>query len=215
MQNAASSRAGFWVAALIVIGLLIYGFVRLISSTSLTNITSLRAGDHTIGDTSKKVVLIEYSDFQCPACASYHPLVKQLTQELGNQFVFAYRHFPLTGHPNADEAARAAEAAAKQGKFWEMHDLLFERQSFWGSEADPEAKFLTYAELLNLNTTTFVADYRSDALKTIVEQSVADGTSIRVDRTPTFFLNGRRLINLPEDYAGFKKLIEDEAKKQQ
>jgi len=87
--------------------------------------------DHTKGAESPKVLIVEFSDFQCPACASFTPFVSQIIADYPSDVAVHYRHFPLPMHPSADEAARAAEAAAEQGKFWEMHDILFERQNDW------------------------------------------------------------------------------------
>src|SRR4051812_30166051 len=93
-------------------------------------IDKVNAVDYVKGNASSTVVLMEYSDFQCPACRAYLPLVRQVVQEYSSKIAFVYRDFPLTSiHFNAELAARAAEAARKQGKFWEMHDLLFEKQA--------------------------------------------------------------------------------------
>lgn len=86
---------------------------------------------HTKGASSPKVLIVEFSDFQCPACAGFTPFINQILADYPEDVAFQYRHFPLSMHPSADEAAQAAEAAAAQGKFWEMHDLLFERQNDW------------------------------------------------------------------------------------
>lgn len=87
--------------------------------------------EHTKGAENPKVIVVEFSDFQCPACAGFTPFINQVLSEYPENAALEYRHFPLPKHPSADEASRAAEAAAVQGKFWEMHDLLFERQSDW------------------------------------------------------------------------------------
>src|SRR5258708_7695839 len=91
--------------------------------------TSVQSDDWAQGNTNAKVTVIEYADFQCPACAAYYPVVKQLTQDFGTQVKFVYRYFPLQQHQNGRISAHAAEAAGRQGKFWEMHDMLFLHQN--------------------------------------------------------------------------------------
>lgn len=98
--------------------------------TKIPNVIS--PDDWVQGDRNSKVVLIEYSDFQCPACAAYFPIIKQLNEEFDGKIAFVYRHYPLVNiHPYAEPMARAAEAAGKQGKFWEMYDMIFSKQAEW------------------------------------------------------------------------------------
>jgi protein-disulfide isomerase len=166
------------------------------------------------GAADAPVTLIEYSDFQCPACASYHPLIKRLLTDVGTSTLrFVARSFPLPMHQNADEAARAARAAGKQEKYWAMHDVLFERQNFWKSETNPDQKFLSYAEMLGLNTTTFWADYTSDAIKDAVLQDTRMAERVGIDRTPTFVLNGERVVVMPDSYEALKRLVQDALQK--
>ena len=110
-----------------------WGMAQLASSGSKPALltSAVSDSDWVKGNRSAPVVLVEYSDFQCPACAASAPLVKQLTEEFGNKIAFVYRHFPLPQHKNAYPAAQAAEAAGKQGKFWEMADLIFANQTKW------------------------------------------------------------------------------------
>lgn len=207
------TRIMVWTVLVLTVGVLGFAIFRFGGGRSSLNLPAVTAEDHAVGKAAAPVTLIEYSDFQCPACASYHPLVKQLIKELSTSTLrFVARNFPLPMHENADEAARAAEAAGKQNKYWEMHDLLFDRQSFWESEAKPDQKFLGYAELLGLNTTTFMTDYNSDAVKSRIQREVSAGEAAGVDRTPLFFLNGERLEDLPTSYEAFKKLITDAVK---
>ena len=164
--------------------------------------------DHTKGTPSNAISLIEYSDFQCPACASYYPLVAQLTSELSDKLYFAYRHFPLPQHSNATFSAEAAEAAGLQGKFFDMHDTLFRNQSDWAPLSSNQAKesFTKYAKELGLNMDQFQQDFKSDAVKNVVQKNYKSGLAARVDATPTFFLNGKKL-SAPQNYEAFKKLI--------
>ena len=143
---------------------------------------------------SSTVVVMEYSDFQCPACKSYYPVVRQIVTEFEDQITFVYRHFPLTTiHPNAEFAARAAEAASKQGKFWEMHDLLFEKQNEWSSASDIASIFDSYATLLGLDVEQFDKDFRSGEVKDLVKAERAHAIKSGLQGTPTFFVNGEQI----------------------
>ncbi len=154
---------------------------------------AVAGGDWVRGKNDSKVVLIEYSDFQCPACSARYLFVKQAETEFGDRVAFVFRHFPLTMHPNAKPAAWAAEAAGKQGKFWEMHDVLFEKQAEWSELDDPANTFAQYTESLNLDKTQFLSDYASDAIKKIISDAVLAGERIPINGTPTYYLNGKFL----------------------
>ncbi len=151
-----------------------------------------------------KVTLIEYADFQCPACHAYYPLVKQL-QEFKNLSI-VYRYFPLSQHANAWPAAQAAEAAGQQGKFWEMHNMLFDNQDNWSTSNSPEEIFDAYAQTLGLDMTKFKADFNSAATKNKIQADYQSGAS-QVDGTPTFFLNNQKIKN-PQSYGEFKDIIQ-------
>lgn len=172
---------------------------------------AVSADDISTGPADAKVTLVEYSDFQCPACGAYHPLLKQLNQALGNKFKFVYRYFPLTTiHVNAGSSARAAEAARNQGKFWEMHDMLFEHQSDWATSPNAKDIFIHYAKSLGLDTARFEADYASKEVQDKINRDYQSGIESRVQGTPTFFLNGKAIQN-PQSYGAFKQLIESAA----
>lgn len=196
------------VGVVVVLMLLVKGASGLDGGNTVTLKTPLSSSDWTRGSASStKAVLIEYADFQCPACASYHPLVKELEKDFSNDLVVAYRHFPLPQHRNAVMASVAAEAAGKEGRFWEMHDLLFEKQAEWSDVSDPTEIFLGYANTLGLNTESFAEALADASLKAKVEQHKLDGVKNGVNSTPTFFLNGVRLIN-PLSYPAFKEVVE-------
>ena len=161
------------------------------------------------GAENAPVVLEEYSDFQCPACAAYYPIVKQLSEEMQGTLKVVYRHFPLRSiHKNSDVATRAAEAAGEQGKFFEMHDILFERQNNWSPDINPSVLFFTYAKELNLDSEAFKAAYKSSDIKKRVERDYQSGIQRGVDSTPTFFLNGKKIEQNPRSYDEFKALLE-------
>ncbi len=152
-----------------------------------------------------KVTLIEYSDFECPACGAYYPFVKQLGQEFKNLSI-VYRHFPLSQHANARTAAQAAEAAGRQGKFWEMHNVLFDNQNNWAGSASAEETFTAYAQTLGLNIEKFTTDFYSSQTKTKIEADYQSGGSA-IDGTPTFFLNDKKIQN-PQNYDDFRSIIQ-------
>lgn len=161
----------------------------------------------TKGNLESQVTLVEYSDFQCPACAAYYSLTKQLMEEFGDRIKFTYRHFPLRQiHINADLASRATEAAGKQSKFWEMHDLLFENQSSWSESRDADKIFEGYASKIGLNVEQFKSDIKSKEVAEKVQKDYESGVASGVNGTPTFFLNGKKLDN-PGNYDQFKTII--------
>ncbi len=170
----------------------------------------VEAGEHTKGAENPVVTLVEYSDFQCPACAAYAPVVAQLIAEFSDSLALVYRHFPLRAiHPNAEMAGRAAEAAAKQGAFFAMHDALFATQSEWSRMPNPQATFVSHAELLGLDAERFLEDMKSDEAGNAVAENERQARAMRLSGTPTFYLNGR-LISNPASYEAFRALIEAE-----
>jgi protein-disulfide isomerase len=162
--------------------------------------------DHVKGNRESDVALVEYGDFQCPACRSYFPIVARLEQDFGGRVAFVYRHFPLTIHANAEAAARAAEAAAMQGKFWEMHDILFEKQDDWAKKGNAEDIFVEYAVSLGLNPDQFRQDFKSNEAGDRVQGDSAGGFTSGVNSTPSFFLNGIKVRN-PQSYEEFQQVI--------
>lgn len=176
------------------------------SETPALPVNAIDASDIVKGNRDAKTILIEYSDFQCPACASYYPIVKQIMDEFNDKVVFAYRHFPLSQHKNAELAAISAEAAGKQGKFWEMHDAIFNNQKEWSERSNAKELFIQYAGAIGLNVERFKLDIESGELKDKVKRDLNSGISAGVNATPTFFLNAKKIS--PTSYEDFKKLIE-------
>lgn len=160
-----------------------------------------------------KVTLIEYLDFQCPACANAYPMVSRIKEEYKDKIQYIVRHYPLSSHPYGFEASQTAEAAGLQGKFWEMHDLLFKNQKTWATAEDVEATFRTYAQELGLDMPKFDSDYSSQVTKDRIKSDSQNGTNIGVNSTPTFFLNSRKIEN-PGNIEEFKRILDDELSKQ-
>lgn len=199
------------------IGLFIFGglaFTLLSGNKSQSAPTALLSTpvsekDNSKGPFNSNIELVEYSDFQCPACGLFQPVLKQLESENKN-IKFVFRNFPLTSiHKNAEIAAYAAEASALQGKFWEMHDKLYENQDEWSYKTFDEAKtiFIGFAKNLGLNEEQFIKDIDSDIVIIKVADDYKTGTTSGVDGTPSFFLNGIKIQN-PASYEEFKKIIE-------
>lgn len=157
---------------------------------------TIRETDQIQWASDSAVVLTEYSDLQCPACAAFHPIITALSQdpEITENVSFVYRHFPLvTIHKNALISAYAAEAAGQQGQFYEMIDILFVRQADWENANNAREIFVGYAQELGLDTAQFEQDMDSDAIVQKVQSDQQSGTSVGVAGTPTFFLNGRKI----------------------
>lgn len=163
--------------------------------------------DWTKGSKTPKITFVEYSDFQCPACGAYHPLLEEMFATYKDRISFTYRHFPLPQHKNALPAAYAAEAAGNQGKFWEMAELLFKNQADWSESVTGQIIFEGYAQKLGLDIAKYKTDVDSATTKARVERSRKSGELSNIDHTPTFFINGKMATN-PKSKEELKALIE-------
>jgi protein-disulfide isomerase len=149
---------------------------------------------HAVGDDKAPVTLEEFGDFQCPPCGLLHPVLKTLEQEFGPRLRIIFREFPLVPvHQYSVAAARAAEAAGMQGKFWEMHDLLYENQKSWSNAFDVRPIFEGYATKIGLDLAQFKRDSSSEAVAQRILQDGNRGRSLGVKGTPTVFMNGREV----------------------
>lgn len=171
-------------------------------------ILSVKSDDWVKGSENAPITIIEYLDFECEACRSYYPTVKQLKEEYKDDIRFVVRYFPLPGHKNSMPAAQAVEAAGKQGKFWEMHDILYENQKVWGEKSVPDPKiFEGYANQIGLNMEQYKKDVISKEVRDRVNRDKTAGNSLGIKGTPTFFINGEKIPN-PKGYEDFKSLID-------
>lgn len=169
--------------------------------------------DHVRGAVSGKVTLVQFGDFQCPACAAYEPIVRQVLADNKDTVTFSYRHFPLSQiHRNALLASKASEAAGRQGKFWEMHDKLYAKQEEWGEALDARQFILQYANILELDITKFNKDIEDPAIEAKILAEYKEGISLGVQGTPTFFINGKKVEDNPRNLADFNTMIQDAAK---
>ncbi len=199
-----------WIIFAVICVVLLGGLVLLSSKDKIdvSNVdvkkiqtASVQSGDiadQVFGKSDSKVIFIEYGDFQCPGCGGAYPIVKSVTEKYQGQVAFVFRNFPLvTLHPNARAAAAAAEAAGLQGKYWDMHNKLYENQNAWEnlSPSDRTDFFVGYAKALNLNTDTFKTDMANQKIS--FDQAV--GKKAEVNATPTFFLDGGKLTDIYDD----------------
>lgn len=191
----------------------VYKFTNTSQNVSYADVTTVKPSDHIKWSPDKKNVLVEYSDFQCPACKTYHEIMKPFEAsgsadfKITQKVTFVYRNFPLYQvHPNAFDAAYAAEAAGKQGKFFEMGNLLFDKQTEWEKLPNAKDYFVKLAENLKLDPEKFKSDMNASDVKQKVDADITSGNNAGVDRTPTFFLNGKKLDNI-RSFDEFKKLL--------
>ncbi len=211
-QDRTRKRVGAWLLAILVLGGLFAVIAWLTkegaSSSSGGEVESATSTDQSYGVTSSSVSLIEYSDFECPACALFFPEMKKIKADFGGRIHFTYRHFPLPQHSFAVLAATVAEAAGKQGKFWEMHDMLFERQVEWTGAKNPELVLSDYARQLGLNMQRFEVDRADQVIREKINNDRSSGERAGVSGTPTFFLNGKKVENL-STYEDLYTLVQD------
>ena len=160
------------------------------------------AGNPMRGPKDAKVTIVEFSDFQCPVCSQSAPLVEQVMKQYPKDVNFVYKQFPLTAiHPNAMPAAKAVVAAGKQGKFWEMHDIAFQNSRELSAD-----KLKEYAGKIGLDVPRWEKDFNSPEIDQQVQKEMAEGRAADVNGTPTFFVNGKRVMN--RSVEGFKDMIE-------
>ena len=167
------------------------------SPSSSNGTSNAQASNHIEGQGKKGITLIEYGDYQCPVCEAYYPTVKQAAAKYNADIYFQFRNLPLSQlHPNAVAAARAAEAATLQNKFWEMHDALYDQQSTWADTTAPYTYFESYASQLGLDINKFKQDYASTTVNdTINADMAAFNKTGQQEATPTFFLDGKFVDN--------------------
>jgi len=227
MANNSSSGSGRTTAwfivgfiVLVTVGVIIAGAISSNPSNSsgtgnpnfvATIAPAITAADWSQGSASAPVSIIEYGDFECPACAEYASLVKQVAQNNSSTVRFVFRNFPLyTIHPDAQISSQAAEAAGLQGKYWQMHDLLYTKQNEWVTTAPDQVVpryFDGYAQSMGLDVAKFNADLGSSPVFAKIQADVAGGTVAKIDHTPTFFINLKQIPN-PTNLSEFQKAID-------
>jgi len=206
------------IGSILVIILIVFGIIIAISkppqqsvSTTLSTEqlaqTLVKSDSFTSGPQDAKATLVEFGDMQCPACASFHPTIKQIREKYKDKLRYVFRHYPLPQHPQAIPGARAVVAAQAQGAFDTMQDMIFSNQSEWTTQKDPFVSFKKYAQDLKLDLVKFEKDYNDPTVASKINQDTADGNTVNVNSTPSFFFNGKKYEG---DYsmASFQKEID-------
>ncbi len=201
------NKEGWVIGGIAVVAIAVFtGFILFSKNPTTTSSTSGSAVDMSvlIRDTShksttdtKKVTLVEFGDYQCPACGAAYPGVKRIQSDYSSSVTVIFRNFPLSQHQNALVAAESAEAAAAQGKFWEMHDLLYDRQNQWGESTSALAMLESYAAELKLDTAKFNSDVTGNKYSAVINADVADANTLGVNATPTIYINGVQFTDNP------------------
>lgn len=199
----------FFVGILVVVVLAVAGLFLLSNRPEEKVDTNnfIRDNNYFVGPKDAKVTLVEFGDYQCPACKAAEGTVQKLKSDYLGKVKFVFKHFPLPSHKNGIDAALAAEAAGSQGKFWELHNILYGKQESWSNLVDPTAEFEKYAKELGLDLTKFSKDLKEKTYIERVNTDKSDGIDLNVEATPTFFLNGEKLVG-GLTYTQFKEKID-------
>ena len=187
------------ILAVILIGTAVFFWISQPEQVQPIPMASVPAGGSSTASSTNprgSVLLEEFGDYQCPPCGSLHPLIKTLKSEYGDRLKLAFYQFPLIAvHKNALTAAHAAIAAKQQGKFWEMHNMLYENQAAWSELPDLRPVVTNFAIQLGLDVNRFVKDLDSPDIAAMVEADMQRGANFRVTSTPTLFINGQPVPN--------------------
>ncbi len=192
---------------LFIVGVMSIGSKEEVKTDLLKELETV-TGKNVKGNPDGKDIVIEFADFQCPACATFAPILGQFVEANKDSVKFVAKHFPLTSiHKNAMNSAYAAEASAKQGKFWEMHDLLYSRQSEWSESDNAQEQFTSYAEELKMDTEKFKNDFLSKEVRDIVRDDLTLSLKLGLSSTPTIFINGKKYVG-PATLADLNSALE-------
>ena len=164
------------------------------TASSTPTHVDIKGGGHFRGPENAQVTLVEFGDYQCPSCGAFHPIVQEVLHRYPTQVRLEFHHFPLvTVHPNTMLASQAVEAAGEQGKYWEMHDAVFEHQMEWAGSPNPEPIFITLASGIGLDINKFMQALRSPEIQQRILKDVERGQDAKVEATPTFFIDGQQI----------------------
>lgn len=204
----------FWA----IIGVIVAVFVGILvfsgdDNKEADNTSNAKPSTHIKGDTKSKVKLVEYGDYQCPYCGAFYPVVSEIVDKYEDKISFQFRNYPLVEiHQNALAAARSAEAADKQDKFWEMYDLIFKNQTVWSESNKPSSYFESYAKQLNLDMDQFKKDVASRGVNGIINADKAEFAKTKLPAsTPTFLINGKQ-VKPDASVESFSKIIDEALK---
>jgi len=188
-------------------GIYFVGSKEEVKSDLLTELDKV-SGTNVKGNLEGKDLIIEFADFQCPSCAQFAPVLSTFIEENKGNVKFVMKYFPLSSiHKNAMNSAYAAEASAKQDKFWEMHDLLYANQAEWADIDNPIDLFTRYAKEIGLDTEKFNNDYLSKQVRDVVREDLTLALKLGLNSTPTLFFNGKKYSG-PATVADFNSALE-------
>lgn len=214
MNNETKVIAGIGILTILILGVIVFfasrgGNLPAITAKNVSKKDAqlVRADSDQIKAAGAKVTVVEFGDYQCPYCAQSYPVLKQINTDYQGKINFVFRNFPLSMHAYAQPAARAAEAAGDQGKYWEMHDKLYENQDAWSTSLNPTNTFVGYARDLKLDVTKFKADMKSSQVADKIAQDMGDGNGLGVNATPTVYINGTKL-DVEPTYDNLKAAID-------
>ncbi len=198
---------GFWIIIGIIVA--IFGGILLFRGDSEQQATNAQPTSHIKGGNEKGVELVEYADYQCPFCSQFYPVVKEVVANYENDISFQFRNLPLTQiHKHSFAAARAAEAAGLQDKFWEMNELILQNQSSWSNSGDAVPIFEQYASQLGLDMEKYRNDFSSAAVNDMINADIAEFRKTGFSTaTPTFILDGQKIE--PRTFEELSKLIDE------
>lgn len=207
----------FWIILAVIIAGFI-GFITFNKNDTSENSTAVssQGSQNFYGKQDSKVTLTEFVDFQCEACYAYYPHVKEIKEKYKDRVKFQIRNFPITSHHQyAMQAARSAEAAARQGKFFEMHDKLFEGQPEWSASRNAQTYFDQYAQEIGLDMNKFNTDRSSSDVNAVINKDLKDVQDLGGNGTPTFVLNGEKIENPGPSVEALSKILDEALAKAQ
>lgn len=168
----------------------------------------VRDGAYKLGNDDAPVRIVEFGDYQCPACAVADPVLKKVLADYEGKVQFVFRHFPLPMHANGQISSMAAEAAGTQGKYWEMHEKLYSRQADWAEEKNPMDVFVKFAQEIGLNVDDFKKAVESKSYQATIDSGMTDGNALGVNSTPTFYIQGIKRVGVLSENE-FKQYIDE------
>ncbi len=203
-------------AILIIIVIVLFGYYFYATGGKGTAPVTIEinATDHVKGNLTSQITLVEFGDFQCPSCGGWEPTVEKVIKDNEKDIKFVFKNFPLTQmHMNALLAAKSAESAGVQGKYWEMHDMIYAGQKEWSESPLAKDLFISYAQKLGLDIEKFKSDLNNKSIEDNILAEYTEGTKLGVQGTPTFFLNGKKLEGM-QSFNDLEKLVKEEIEKQ-
>ncbi len=206
------------IVTLLIIVLALFGLNYILNKSNKNNsevVQKVIDSSYTMGSENASIKLVEYSDFQCPACKTFSLVFPKVYSYINDKYgpntlSLTYKYFPLISiHRNALLAAQSAEAARLQGKFWELEKILFENQDEWGSTLDAKSQIEGYVRDMGIDMAKFIQDRDSQNVIDVVNASLAEATKLKLNHTPTVFMNGVEMVDLELTSDYIKKVIED------